>query len=324
MIGTNLIKRRLSTFILLVSWLIQIPTVQGDGKVVLQVLGSGGPFGGDKRASCGYLIWVNERPRIMIDAGGGTFLRLQEVGAHFTDLETLCVTHLHPDHASDIPAILWSGMTVIPQRTLHVIGPAGNEFNPGIQDFLDKLLNPQTGAFPWLAIRFNDQNEHFKIIEAPLNEIPTWNIHQLPGLTISSISVPHSGKPALGFKIDIEDVSIGFGGDQNGKNDQFKDLVKDVDLLVMHLPISEQASGIPAALHAKPSVVGTIAKDSNAHRLLLSHFMRANGPGQPVNFFSLNNLNVNVGIVKKEFKGEVLIAKDLMQVVVTARPKQAK
>ena len=31
----------------------------GQPKVLLQVLGSGGPESGDKRASTGYIVWIN-------------------------------------------------------------------------------------------------------------------------------------------------------------------------------------------------------------------------------------------------------------------------
>jgi hypothetical protein len=42
----------------------------------LLVLGSGGPFVQGKRASSCYVVVVGGRPRMLLDCGGGAFLRL--------------------------------------------------------------------------------------------------------------------------------------------------------------------------------------------------------------------------------------------------------
>lgn len=46
-----------------------------DKSFTLQLLGSGGPITDDARASAGELIWINGKSKILIDAGGGTYLR---------------------------------------------------------------------------------------------------------------------------------------------------------------------------------------------------------------------------------------------------------
>jgi ribonuclease BN (tRNA processing enzyme) len=51
------------------------------------VLGSGGPIADDGRASTGYIVWVNGETKILIDAGGGTFLCFGEAAASFEDLD---------------------------------------------------------------------------------------------------------------------------------------------------------------------------------------------------------------------------------------------
>jgi hypothetical protein len=38
----------------------------------LQVLGSGGPAAWDGRASSAYVLWVDGRSRVLVDAGGGS------------------------------------------------------------------------------------------------------------------------------------------------------------------------------------------------------------------------------------------------------------
>ena len=46
----------------------------GDG-VSVQILGSGGPRVNPQRASSSYLLWVGGQARILVDIGGGAFLR---------------------------------------------------------------------------------------------------------------------------------------------------------------------------------------------------------------------------------------------------------
>src|SRR5690348_12691474 len=75
--------------------------------VAVQVLGSGGPWIKADRASTSYLVWVDEQAKILVDMGGGAFLRFGQSQAKLSDLAMLAISHLHPDHVSDLPALLW-------------------------------------------------------------------------------------------------------------------------------------------------------------------------------------------------------------------------
>jgi len=72
------------------------------------VLGSGAPVAKDTggRASSGYLIFVDGKPRAMIDAGGGVFKSLSMSGANIREMKYFLLTHMHIDHQSDVPAIV--------------------------------------------------------------------------------------------------------------------------------------------------------------------------------------------------------------------------
>ena len=75
----------------------------------VQVLGSGGPIADDARASAGYLVWIDGRPRLLVDAGGGVFLPFGEAKAKFDTLDAIAITHLHADLFGDLVALLKSG-----------------------------------------------------------------------------------------------------------------------------------------------------------------------------------------------------------------------
>lgn len=58
------------------------------------------------RASTSYLLWVGNEAKVLIDMGGGAFLRFGQSGANLRDLTVVGISHLHPDHVSDLPALL--------------------------------------------------------------------------------------------------------------------------------------------------------------------------------------------------------------------------
>ena len=74
----------------------------------LQVLGLGGPEDQDKIASSSYLIWIDGKARILIDAGGGSALRFGQSEAQIATLDAVLFSHLHVDHSADFPALIKS------------------------------------------------------------------------------------------------------------------------------------------------------------------------------------------------------------------------
>ena len=56
--------------------------------VTVQILGSGGPAINRDRASTSYLLWIDDSAKILVDIGGGAFLRLSE--EHVTNPRALC------------------------------------------------------------------------------------------------------------------------------------------------------------------------------------------------------------------------------------------
>jgi ribonuclease BN (tRNA processing enzyme) len=77
------------------------------GPAILQILGSAGPAFNKDRASSSYLLWIDGKARMLVDMGGGAYLRFAQSGAKLSDLVLIGISHLHPDHVSDLPALLW-------------------------------------------------------------------------------------------------------------------------------------------------------------------------------------------------------------------------
>ena len=133
--------------------------------IELQVLGSGGPELVDARASSGYLVWVDGKAKIMVDAGGGIALRFRQAGAKMADLDMILLSHLHTDHAADIPALIKSGLFEERKRALPIYGPPGNEVMPSTVEFLEDLFDKKRGAYRYLKemVSLEDQRGAYRL-----------------------------------------------------------------------------------------------------------------------------------------------------------------
>jgi ribonuclease BN (tRNA processing enzyme) len=279
--------------------------------LAVQVLGSGGPFAGT-RASAGYLLWRNGRAVVMVDAGGGTFLRFGEAGARLQDLSLLAISHVHPDHVADLPALLWLSEQAR-QQPLKIAGPSGAGPFPAFDTFLARLFDPAGGAFAVLGGTLGQQGQGVRLDAVTVDATATTpsTIVRDGDLEVSALGVPHGPTPSLAYRIQIGNRRVVFGSDQNGTSPAFTGFAADADVLVLHFALSEQAGNPMAQIHAKPAVVGQVAQAARAKRLVLSHLMRALPSHATPQWFSLHDLDQAVADVRKVFSGPIDAATDL-------------
>lgn len=280
--------------------------------LAVQVLGSGGPHAGGLRASTGYLVWRAGRAVVMVDVGGGTFLRFGEAGARLQDLSLLAISHLHPDHVSDLPALLWLSEQAR-QQPLKIAGPSGGGAFPSFDAFLSRLFDAGSGAFPILAGTLGQSGQGVRLapVVVDASAATAQQVLSDTGLEITAIGVPHGNVPSIAYRIQAGDRSIVFGSDQNGSDSRFSAFAAGADVLVMHLGLTAQAPPPIAQVHARPATVGQVARTAQAKRLVLSHFMKAPSAVRTPEWFSLSDLDQAVGEVRKHFAGPVDTAVDL-------------
>ena len=120
-------------------------------------------------------------------------------------------------------------------------------------------------------------------------------------LSVDALPVTHGPVPAVAYAVTVREYRIVFAGDHDGRGDGLARFARDADLLVMHMPIPEDAGSAARALHATPSRIGEIAAAAGAKNLLLSHFMAR----------SLIALDDNLDALRRRFDGRVSLASDL-------------
>ncbi|MEX2130715.1 MAG: MBL fold metallo-hydrolase [Pseudohongiellaceae bacterium] len=259
--------------------------------VQLQILGSGGPGPAGGRASAGYLLWINGQSRIMVDAGSGTKDQFHQAGANLAELSLIALSHLHPDHAAELPAILWPA-----GANLAVSGPGAAGVFPAVDDFLDSLFGAG-GAFAILGDRVQ-----LTPVTLDTGSPAAQNVWSDAGIVVRARAVPHGDVPTLAYRFDFGDTSIAFTSDQTGSDASFPDFIRDVDFLVIHMAVAENVAGVGAQLHAKPSVWGQMATAAQAGHVVVSHISSVTAAA----------LEADLAILRANYTGTVTVAEDLL------------
>lgn len=272
----------------------------------LQVLGSGGPIAEAGRAGTSYLLWIDGEPRLLIDAGAGTFLRFAEAGGRLETLDAILITHLHADHVGDLAGILNTGGFEGRTTPLAVIGPDAAPRFPGMSEFLARLLSKETGAFAYNG-GFLDGSENKPLLEP--RDITTAQGSADPiGLNISNDymvmahPVNHGAAPALGYAVQVGDVSFVITGDQNAFSERFQaDLAGSAPTILFAHHVINGARGQPRGLHRTPAEIGQLAAALEPERVVLTHNMER----------SLSRIETGLAAIGEGYAGPVSVAMDL-------------
>jgi len=280
----------------------------GDHGVWLQVLGSGGPeIIQDARASSSYLVWLDGKARLLVDAGGGSALNFGKSGANFKDLDAIVFSHFHVDHSADLPVLVKASYFGERTRDLPLFGPSGNSIMPSMKEFVNDLFGEPHGVFRYL----NDFINHSQV--APYQLVAhniaagrtgshrQWSDFHNSRLRLSAIPVHHGPIPALAWRVDIDGHSITFSGDMNGDWHTLEKLAVGSDILLAHNAIPEGSTGVARQLHMPPSVIGQIAATAKVKQLVLSHRMRR----------TLGREKLTRQIIHNRYHGKISFANDL-------------
>lgn len=305
MLRFSINRMSLFSVLLLLTATTQADVLECKNKVfTLQTLGSGGPVTDDQRASSGEVIWLNGKSALLIDAGGGVFLRFGQSGARLEDLKLIALTHFHTDHVSDLAAILKGGYFLKNKEKIDIVGPTGSGAFPSMTQYFADLFKQDGGAYSYLNGLYNATDglyisSHIKNIDYTSPEPQL--VYQDEKVKVTALGIPHGDVPCLAYRIETGKGIIVVSADQNGRSKAFVPFAKGADMLVMPLAIDENADDTSKFMHAAPDVVGRIAAEIAPKVLILNHFM---GKG-------LRLKEQSVDIVKRYYHGTVYSSRDL-------------
>lgn len=281
----------------------------------LLVLGSGGPraFG---RAGTSYLVLVDGTPRILVDAGPGTFLQLGKLGVDLERVDTVLLTHLHIDHSADLPAVfLARALTAGDAIRFSVFGPDGAPPFPATSRLI-QLLFDAGGAYPYQRT-FGAAEEIVTRDLATALDAPERELASAGGVTIRAIATHHGDCPSVAYRVDHGGASVTFAGDMDARAvPNLVRLARGTDLLVVHAAVLDPP-GSPEllyTLHTPPRRLGEAARDAAAGQVLLAHLAPAIERARDEVLRSLS----------AAYKGKTTFARDGLRVRVRPRPLSSR
>src|SRR6202047_4266190 len=236
------------------------------------VLGSGGPraFG---RAGASYIVLVERKPRILVDAGPGAFLRIGELNLDLESVDTILLTHLHIDHSADLAAFFNArALTSDGPIVYRVFGPDEAGLFPKTSRFVDLLVGDR-GAFEYQKTFGARETFTVRDLAISLDSARTKIVDE-DGLVVEEIATHHGDCPSVAYRISYKGAVVVFSGDMDASAlPNLVRLAKDADLLIFNCAVLDPP-GSPAQLydlHTPPKKIGEAARDSGAKSLLLSH-----------------------------------------------------
>jgi ribonuclease BN (tRNA processing enzyme) len=278
----------------------------------LLVLGSGGP-GATGRAGAGYIVLVDGEPRIEVDAGPGTFVRLGEAKLSLAKIDIVLLTHLHIDHTGELPGFFKArAVSGDGPVNVQVFGPTGHRGNgdqatfPSTSRFIDLLFGPE-GAYSYLRDFAEPLTINTTNVDASATAPKTPKvIYSENGLNISAIAGHHGDAPAVIYRIDYRNQSITFSGDIDANGiDNLRRIAQRSSLLVFNCVVLDPPGSRPVlyTLHTPPKTIGVVAADTGTKRLLLSHLSP-----------SIDQQRANVeASIRKHYRGPIVFAEDGMR-----------
>ncbi|MEP6876052.1 MAG: MBL fold metallo-hydrolase [Burkholderiales bacterium] len=290
------------------------PTTAIAPALSLVVLGSGGP-GATGRAGSSYLVLVDGTPRILVDAGPGSFARLGESRLSLAKVDVVLLTHLHIDHVGELPG-LFKARAVSSNGPIRfqVFGPDGRKGTgeeasfPSTTRFVD-LLFGANGAFGYLRDFSAPMTIQPTDISATVRSDATpTKVYADGDLVVSAIAGHHRDAPAVIYRIDHAGKSITFSGDIDAEGlPDLRRIARGTSLLVFNSVVLDPP-GSPAilyTLHTPPKAIGEVADEARADKLLLSHLSPMIDKSQEVVLTS----------IARSYKGLVVFAADGLTIV---------
>lgn len=211
------------------------------------ILGSQGTWPGPGGQTCGYVV-SHEDFHLWVDAGTGTFARLQE-HLDIGRIGGMLISHGHPDHFVDIIPAFYA-------RHYGQLGEPGLPFwSPdGFTDLAALLVSENGRNVMAEAYAFERAEEGATFEHGPFR--------------ITPFEMTHIGVKALGYRIEAGGVVLAYTGD-TGPCDEVVELARGADVFLSEATYQDDSNLMPFHLSARQA--GEIAQQADARRLVLTH-----------------------------------------------------
>jgi ribonuclease BN (tRNA processing enzyme) len=218
------------------------------GALKLTVVGAGTILPAQRLSSSCHVLEIADRP-IVFDMGPGALARLAFAGLDYRDVETIFISHLHPDHTLDLVTLL-QALEATPgwnrTQTLTIVGCRG------LKTFIIELLAIFRDAVP--------QSYALEVIELEVGR------HEIAGLTVETCLTGHTSN-SLAFRLETQNGVFAYSGDAADMGAMIN-IARQADMFLCECSFEKEHSTID---HLNSDAVGRIAQAAGVRHLIVTH-----------------------------------------------------
>src|SRR3984893_2410615 len=120
------------------------------------------------------------------------------------------ISHLHPDHTSDLAALMW-GSNRARSEPLPIVGPSGNNVAPDFATFLGRMFDEKTGAFQVLrpslgAVQPGAERPRLNVSVVDVTKTEPTKVLDRDGMTVTAFRLPQANLPTLDCRLPTAEV----------------------------------------------------------------------------------------------------------------------
>jgi ribonuclease BN (tRNA processing enzyme) len=217
----------------------------------LTTIGTGAAAPDAHRVNAGHLVHAGD-VHLLLDCGSGVVHRMAGIGADWSAITHLALTHFDADHIADVATLFvawrWGQL---PPRTapITVIGP------PGTRALFDRLA----GAL-WDKLLAPGYDVH-------VEELTPGGTIALGNVTLRSHKVPHT-EESVAYSVEHDGRRLVYTGD-TAPDDALGTWAAGCHVLLAECSLPDEMA---VATHLTPERVGRLAATAQPGRLVLTHF----------------------------------------------------
>lgn len=213
----------------------------------LSIIGSGVAIPLPGKNASSYVLTTGET-RLVLDFGAGALQGLVQLGIDYNEVETLFISHPHPDHYADLIPLLHA-CKLTRKKKLLLLGFVGLH---ALAKHIEQLPGIQTDSFGLVCKEFMHKD--------------TFQLHDLQ---LNFYTMKHGDIPALGIRIcDNVGKIFAYTGD-TGWSENLLELVDGVDYLLIECSYPNQ---LRKTGHLTPGEIGEIVQQARVKNIILTHF----------------------------------------------------
>lgn len=236
--------------------------------VQVQVLGTTGAQTQERQPPGSYLIWLNGKARVLVNAGADSASSFTASGAHVADLDVILFTQLDVANTGDFPWLIQLSLPEKRSRPLPIYGPDRGKFMPSTVTFVRTLFDSKRGVYRYLGDLLDPLGKRtYKLQPRDITQKRRLDsvVYSNNRLLLTTSTLAREPLPTLAWRIQAGEKSMVFSGNRAEDLTNLGQLARKADLLII-TGSADDVGALPAQALTTPALAN-LANDFSVRQL---------------------------------------------------------